>query len=76
MIITGYKFGTLSEAESAMEQCNTYYGIPAGPDDVTRNWVEYETAVFNDPIFYYFIADESLLPILGQPYSFEVISDL
>jgi hypothetical protein len=71
--IKGYKFTTEQEAINAREACDTYYGIPVAPDDVTQNWVEYSFAELNTPQFWYIIFDETLLPVLGQPTEFEVI---
>lgn len=69
----GYIFQTESEAIAARQQCDSYYGIPASPDDVTQNWVDYNFAELNEPQFWYITYDESLLPILGEPTEFEVI---
>jgi hypothetical protein len=69
----GYKYTTESEAISARQQCDAFYGIPASPDDVTQHWVNYQFAELNDPQFWYITFDESLLPILGEPTEFEVI---
>jgi len=71
--INGYKYNTEQEAINAREACDTYYGIPVAPDDVTQNWVEYSFAELNNPQFWYIIFDESLLPVLGQPVEFIVI---
>jgi len=72
MEITGYKYTNEQEAIDAREQCDAYYGIPVSPDDVTQNWVDYQTAELDNPIFYYIIFDDSLTPILGEPINFEV----
>jgi hypothetical protein len=72
MEINGYKYTTEQEAIDAREACDTYYGIPVAPDDVTQNWVEYQTADLNEPIFYYITFDESLTVVLGEPTDFEV----
>lgn len=72
--IKGYKFLNEQDAIDAREQCDAYYGIPVSPDDVTLNWVEYQFAELNNPIFWYIIYDESLIPILGQPSEFEIIT--
>lgn len=72
MEVTGYKYTNEQDAINAREQIDTYYGIPVSPDDVTQNWVDYQTATLNNPIFYYVIFDKSLTPILGQPTTFEV----
>lgn len=69
----GYKYNTEQEAINAREACDTYYGIPVTPDDVTQNWVDYQFAELNTPQFWYIVFDESLTPILGQPTEFEVI---
>ena len=72
MEVNGYKYTTEQEAINAREACDTYYGIPVAPDDVTQNWVEYQTADLNEPIFYYIKFDESLTVVLGNPIDFEV----
>jgi hypothetical protein len=72
--IKGYKYTTESSAKSAQKQCNDYYGIPISPDDVTQNWVDYKYADLNKPKFWYIIYDDSLLPVLGEPIEFEVIT--
>jgi hypothetical protein len=72
MEVNGYKYNTEQEAIDAREACDTYYGIPVSPDDVTQNWVEYQTASLDTPIFYYITFDESLKVVLGNPTDFEV----
>jgi hypothetical protein len=72
MIVNGYKYNTEQEAINAREACDTYYGIPVAPDDVTQNWVEYQTADLDTPIFYYIRFDDSLKVVLGNPTDFEV----
>jgi len=72
MEINGYKYTTEQEAINAREACDTYYGIPVSTDDVTQNWVEYQTANLDNPIFYYIKFDESLKVVLGNPTDFEV----
>jgi hypothetical protein len=69
----GYQYQTEQDAQDAQTACNTYYGIPVSPDDVTQNWVGYQYAELNTPTFWYIVYDESLLPVLGQPVEFEVI---
>lgn len=71
--INGYQYTTEQDAINAREACNTYYGIPVSPDDVTQNWCDYQFAELNNPQFWYIVFDESLTPILGQPTEFEVI---
>jgi hypothetical protein len=72
--INGYQYITEQEAINAREACDAYYGIPVAPDDVTQNWVDYQFAELNDPQFWYIVFDESLLPILGTPEEFEVVT--
>jgi len=72
--INGYQYNTEAEAINARELCDAYYGIPVSPDDVTQNWVDYQFAELNTPQFWYIIYDGSLLPILGQPTDFEVVT--
>jgi hypothetical protein len=71
--INGYIFQTETEAIAAQSQCDTFYGIPKTPTDITTHWVSYNFAELNEPQFWYITFDESLLPILGQPTEFEVI---
>ncbi len=70
----GYKYPTEQAAIDAREECYVYYGIPVSPDDVTQNWVEYQYAELNTPKFWYIVYDDSLLPVLGEPIEFEVIT--
>ena len=72
MEVTGYKYTNEQEAIDAREQCDAYYGIPVSPEDVTQNWVDYETATLDNPIFYYIRFDESLKVVLGEAITFEV----
>lgn len=72
MEVKGYKYTNEQDAIDAREQVDTYYGIPVSPDDVTKNWVDYNTATLDNPIFYYITFDESLEIVLGEPSIFEV----
>lgn len=72
MEVTGYKYTNEQYAINAREQVDTYYGIPVSPDDITQNWVDYNTATLDNPIFYYITFDESLKVVLGEPETFEV----
>ena len=76
MKVTGYKYTNEQDAIDARESCDTYYGIPVSPDDVTQNWVEYQEASLDTPIFWYISYDKSLEIILGQPYQFDVAEPL
>jgi hypothetical protein len=72
MEVIGYKYTNEQDAINAREQIDAYYGIPVSPDDVTQNWVDYQTANLDTPIFYYISFDESLKVVLGEPITFEV----
>lgn len=72
MKVTGYKYTNEQDAINAREACDTYYGIPVSPDDVTQNWVDYQEASLNTPIFWYIIHDKSLDVVLGTPTDFDV----
>ena len=68
----GYQYFTEQEAIDARKECADYYGLPKTPDDITQYWVDYNTAEFNTPIFWYIVFDESIRAILGEPTNFEV----
>jgi hypothetical protein len=72
--INGYKYNSEQDAINARESCDTYYGIPVSPDDVTQNWIDYQFAELNTPQFWYIVYDESLTPVLGQPTTFDVVT--
>lgn len=72
MKVLGYKYITEQDAIDAREACDTYYGIPVLPDDVTRNWTEYQTANLDTPIFWYITHDDSIDVVLGTPIDFDV----
>ena len=75
MEVTGYKYTNEQEAIDARKQCADYYGLPVTPDDVTKYWVDYETAELDNPIFWYIVFDESIRIILGEPTQFEVTTE-
>ena len=72
MKVLGYKYTIEQDAIDAREACDTYYGIPVLPTDVTQNWVEYQTADLDSPIFWYITHDDSLDVVLGTPIDFDV----
>lgn len=72
--INGYQYITEQEAINARELCDAYYGIPVSQDDVTQNWCDYQFAELNTPQFWYIIYDDTLLPVLGQPTQFDVVT--
>jgi hypothetical protein len=76
MLINGYKYTTEQEAINARKLVDAYYGIPVSHGDVTQNWVDYNTATLDNPIFYYIIFDESLQVVLGEPITFEVTTPI
>jgi hypothetical protein len=75
MEITGYKYTNEQEAIDARKQCADYYGLPVTPEDVTKYWVDYETAELDSPIFWYIVFDSSIEMILGEPTEFEVTTE-
>ena len=75
MEITGYKYTNEQEAIDARKQCADYYGLPVTPDDVTKYWVDYNTAELDTPVFWYIVFDESIRVILGEPTQFEVTTE-
>ncbi len=75
-MIIGYKYDTENQAIAARKQCADYYGLPVSPEDSTLYWVDYQFASLNDPIFWYIVADDSILQILGQPIEFDVIFNI
>jgi hypothetical protein len=72
MEVTGYKYTNEQDAINARELVDTHYGIPVSPEDITQNWVDYQTANLDTPIFYYITFDESLKVVLGESITFEV----
>lgn len=72
MQVNGYKYTIEQDAIDAREACDDYYGIPVAPDDITQNWVEYQTASLDTPIFWYITHDDSLDVVLGTPIDFDV----
>ena len=72
----GYQYFIEQEAIDARKECADYYGLPKTPDDITQYWVDYNTAEFNTPIFWYIVFDESIEMILGQPTEFNVTTPI
>ena len=71
--IKGYKYQTEPEAIKARKEAADYMGLPV-PNAETLYWVDYNFAELNEPQFWYITYEESLLPILGEPTEFEVIT--
>lgn len=72
MFINGYKFTTEQDAIDAVSRVDARYGIPNSQDNVTTHWCSYEVAKDDNPIFYYIIADETLISVLGYPSPIDV----
>lgn len=67
--IQGYQYFNESDAISAVTACNIFYNMPQPP---TINWTLYNKANLDEPTFFYIMADDSLIPILGIPSEFMV----
>ena len=63
----GYKYNTEAEALNAVQLCNTYYGIPASPEDVTINYCYYYFGQDTISTFYYIYYYDTLVVVLGEP---------
>ena len=72
MNVLGYKYTTEGKAKQARKACSDYYGIPVSADDVTQFYVNYQTAMFDSPKFWYIIYNDSLQVVLGNPTEFSV----
>jgi hypothetical protein len=72
MNVLGYKYKTEADAQRARKACSDHYGIPVSPDDVTQFYVNYQTAMFDSPKFWYIAYHESLRVVLGEPTEFQV----
>jgi hypothetical protein len=68
--INGYKYTTEAKAKVAVKACNDYY-LP-NVKDTTKNWVMYNKAELNEPVFFYIEHNASLNEVLGDPIDFEV----
>ncbi len=67
--MTGYKYNTEQEAQSAVAQCDTHYGYPK-QDAVTQHWCEYQFSELDN--FYYISYDQTIEAVLGTPETFDV----
>ena len=76
MFINGYKYTVEQDAIDARKLCADYYGLPTAPENVTKYWVNYETAYLDNPVFWYIKFDESIRNILGEPTIFDVIIEV
>lgn len=76
MEIEGYKYTVEQDAIDARKLCADFYGLPTAPENVTKYWVNYETAYLNTPVFWYIKFDESIRELLGEPTIFDVIFEV
>ena len=60
IMILGYKYNTLEEAEASLEIVNTYFGLPCGEDCL--RWTDVEEG---DGFWY--LSAERLEEVLGEP---------
>ena len=65
IMILGYKYNTLEEAEASLEIVNTYFGLPCGEDCL--RWTDVEEG---DGFWYLFA--ERLEEVLGEPVIIEI----
>jgi len=59
-----YKYNTLEEAEIALEQVNTYFGLPSGN---TLRWTDIEQ--YQD---FWYLSGDRINEVLGEPTIFEM----
>lgn len=59
-----YKYNTLEEAEIALEQVNTYFGLPDGS---TLRWTDIEQ--YQD---FWYLSGDRINEVLGEPIIFEM----
>ncbi len=60
IMVLGYKYDTLEEAEASLEIVNTYFGLPCGEDCL--RWTDVEEG---DGFWY--LSAERLEEVLGEP---------
>lgn len=75
-ILNGYKFDNEEDAVLAKSACSAYYNIPVNDASTTQDYVDYYFADQNDPVFWYIIYDETLVPVLGEPTEFELNNNI
>jgi hypothetical protein len=64
--INGFQYITEEEAQNAVNLCNLHYGI--------TNWCPIHHAELNVPTFWYIVYEYSLLVVLGEPTTFDVVT--
>lgn len=72
--VTGYNWLTQQEADSANEELNTALGLPVFEDSKTTESIRPIVNCDEDEtvIFYFIHQDDSFIPTLGDPITFEV----
>ena len=73
MFINGYKYENEQDAIAAIQRINAQLNIGTSEDNVTKNYCTYNIAEYNTPVFYFIVADEQLVSILGYPTPMEVV---
>lgn len=71
--INGYKFQTKQIADACVNLVDARYGFPSGD---TLHYFEYVEGNYNGENFYWTLADDKLIPDLGQPFNFFVDNGL
>ena len=69
MLINGYKWNTPEEADLSMTQLNEYYGLPV-PEGIS--YFSSDSYYYSENGIYYMYYNEMLVPVLGEPTTFEV----
>ena len=66
--IKGYKWDTIEEADLVMNQLNDHYGLP-----VETGGSYFSSDSYSKIEDFYFLNEhEMLIPVLGEPYQFDV----
>ena len=72
MEVLAFKYNTEEEAQNAINQLNSYYGIPIAEGYGTQTWTKYKQE--ND--FFYILSNESISEVLGTPITINLDLDL
>ena len=70
--INGYQYLTEDQVIEAVRLCNDYYLPNVASGNTTTNWVDYQIAELNTPLFFYIPHHPSLNEVLGEPYEFNI----
>lgn len=63
--VSGYVYQTEQAAIDAVQQAAIFYDYP--------EWTQYWPARYNDPEFWFILADDSLIPVYGDPINFSYL---